>query len=71
MTRTHTHTPEAHDENLEVHELRHSLQAEGADLAAVLVHESGIVLELHESEGGAFPFRSQNMEQNNNKTQFT
>lgn len=49
------HTPEAHDENLEVHELRHCLQAEGADLAAVLVHESGIVLQLQDTKKNKQP----------------
>lgn len=51
------YTPEAHDENLQIHELGHGLQPEGADLAAVLVHESRIILELRgvlfEVQGGS------------------
>lgn len=40
------HAPEAHDENLEVHQLGHGFQSESADLAAVFVHERRIIFEL-------------------------
>lgn len=37
---------EAHDENLEVHELGHGFQSKGADLPAVLVHEGRVFFKL-------------------------